>query len=80
MVSWRKGEHKKFTEDYEPKLRGKVQWVRDNLQVIVTHITERCGAEPFDAGGFSVRGAFVVNARTYTCHNTETLIATHMKT
>jgi len=61
MVSWRR-EQQKFAAEYEPKLLKKVEWVKENLLTVVTHVTARKGLEAVDASSMTVLGAFVVNA------------------
>jgi hypothetical protein len=69
MVSWRKGEHNKFINVYEPKLKNKVKWVHENLQIVATHVTVKKHLKSIDVQGFDVRGAFVVNAPNLYLYN-----------
>lgn len=58
-----------FLKDYEPKLKRKVDWFKNNLALVGEHFEREYPGSTVNLTGYAVRGFFIVNTPTYYSFN-----------
>lgn len=58
-----------FLKEYEPKLKRKVDWFKNNLPLVKDHFEREYPDGHSDLAGYKVRGFFIVNTPTYYSFN-----------
>lgn len=58
-----------FLKDYEPKLKRKGDWFKNNLALVGEHFEREYPGSTVNLTGYAVRGFFIVNTPTYYSFN-----------
>ncbi len=58
-----------FINDYERKLKRKVDWIANNIEVVQTHLRIIYNDESINLSGYDVQGIFLINTPTFYMYN-----------
>jgi hypothetical protein len=64
MLNWRR-DLSNFRKRYETQLTNKVEWVKQNLQIVSEHFQSISGDKNLDLTKYESRGIFIINAPTF---------------
>jgi hypothetical protein len=68
MVSYRK-EYSNFTRTYEPRLKLKIKWIEQNIELVNEHFNDIYPEPILDISKYSVKGIFLINAPNFYLYN-----------
>jgi hypothetical protein len=60
-----RNDYSQFTQQYEPKIEKKANWVKNNLEVVMRHFQVFYNRPYFDLTGYEVEGVFFINTPTF---------------
>lgn len=68
LLNWKR-DYSNFKNEYENKLRKKVEWITANLETVTEHFQIHGQDESLDLKDYIVKGIFVINAPTFYMYN-----------
>lgn len=81
MVNWRQ-DYEHFTKDgktlsYNSRLKGKVQWLNENFDILEQHFQLKYKNSTLSLKGYTIEGVFVINTPTFYMYNSDFRIYTY---
>jgi hypothetical protein len=64
-----RNEYSTFKDEYEPKLRKKLDWISRHKELLVAHLNHKYGRNDIDLTNFSIDAAFLINTPTFYMFN-----------
>lgn len=64
-----RSDNKNFTEQYEPKIKKKTEWISKHLNILQEHLMKANNLKNLDILNFKVEGVFLINTPTFYMFN-----------